>query len=320
MRFFLPLLLLLSPLLAQEAATSDDQEWLQKEVGLEQMFRTPPDKFLPLAFHRIDTLKLNGAERVRYSIRAAGLRPDKHYVFMAWELGSEAPKVMLPSVQVDAKGVLRCDSEATDCPGGAGAQVNVAVSNNPGQPSRFVVADEEEQPLAIGEIIPEPSTVTDHACSLETVLLRPDGTIALLTGHGFDPGEDIKVIHTSFDEHVANSGKASNKGDYQTVLLPFAKGHDAGETMVTMNSSGCELSTHFHWGAKKEEAETPPAAEPTVPPSQASPSTTDPSPAEQAAPSAPAAEPHSSEQVAPPPQPESLFACRRGYTAAVATA
>lgn len=263
MRFFLLTLLLVAPLLAQDAAPSDDQEWLQKEAGLEKMFRNPPEKFRPLSFHRIDTVTKDGVQKVRYSISAAGLDSGTPYVLMAWALGSETPQVLLPAIQVDKKGVLRCGPEANDCPSGAGAVINVAVGDTAGQPSRFLLADEDEQPLAIGEIIPTPSTVKDHGCSLESILLRSDATIVLVVGQGFNPGEDIKVISTSFDEHVANAGKANADGGYQTVVLPIAKDHADGETMVTMNSSGCELSTHFHWGTKPQEPSPPaPATEP----------------------------------------------------------
>jgi hypothetical protein len=265
MRFFLLIIVLVAPLLAQDAAPSDDQEWLQKAAGLETMFRNPPEKFRPLSFHHIDTVTKDGVQKVRYSISAAGLDSGTPYVLMAWALGAETPQVLLPAVQVDKKGVLRCGPEANDCPGGAGAVINVAVSDTPGQPSRFLLADEDEQPLAIGEIIPTPSTVKDHGCSLESILLRSDATIVLVLGQGFNAGEDIKVISTSFDEHVANSGKANANGDYQTVVLPIAKDHADGETMVTMNSSACELSTHFHWGTKPEEAAPPTPA--TAPPS-----------------------------------------------------
>ncbi|ABF39135.1 hypothetical protein Acid345_0130 [Candidatus Koribacter versatilis Ellin345] len=280
MRLLLSVLLLLSPLLAQESAppapsAPDDQEWIQKEVGLEQMFRNPPDRFASLLFNRIDKVKVNGVEKVRYSLSSAGLEAGKPYLFMAWELGADAPHLLLPAVQVDDKGVLHCNPDNKECPGGPGSEINVALSDRPGQPSRFVIADQDEKPIAIGEVIPNPSTVTDHDCTLETVLLRPDATMALVIGHGFHPEEDIKVISTSFDQHVTNAGEANDQGAYQTVLLPIAKDHDSGDTMVTMNSSQCELSTQFAWGATKSIAAEPAVAQesPTQAPTATSPAT-----------------------------------------------
>jgi len=273
MRCALVLLMLFAPLLAQEPAQEtappapDEQEWLHKEVGLEQMFRHPPEPFMSLQFTHVDTVKVNGADKVRYSISAAGLKAGVHYSFMAWKLGDTAPQLMLSAVQVDKRGVLRCDPEAKDCPGQPGSEVNVAVSDNPGQPSRFVIAGEDEQPVALGEIIPSPKVVADHDCSLETVLLRPDATIVLVVGTGFVAGEPIKVISTSFDDHLATGGNANANGEYQSVILPFAKDHDRGETTVTMNSARCELSTEFHWETKPEEV-TP---TPPVPPADSSP-------------------------------------------------
>jgi hypothetical protein len=297
MRFFLLIALLAAPLLAQDAAPGDDQAWLQKEAGLEKMFRNPPEKFRPLSFHHIDTVTKDGVQKVRYSISAAGLDPGTPYVLMAWALGAETPQVLLPAVQVDKKGVLRCGPEANDCPGGADAIINVAVSDTPGQPSRFLLADEDEEPLAIGEVIPTPSIVKDHGCGLESILLRSDATIVLVVGQGFDPGEDIKVISTSFDEHIANSGKANATGEYQTVVLPIAKDHADGETMVTMNSSSCELSTHFHWGTKPEEASPPAPA--TEPPDKAQPPMSEPKEVTPPTPQPPPAAPSASEETPP---------------------
>src|ERR1700756_4263101 len=128
MRLLLALLMLLSPLLAQEPTpeepAEDDQAWVQKEVGLEQMFRNPPAQFVPLAFHRVDRIKVNGEEKVRYSISAAALKKGTDYILMAWELGPSAPQAMLRGVRVGKNGVLQCGPKTENCSGKAGSDIN----------------------------------------------------------------------------------------------------------------------------------------------------------------------------------------------------
>src|SRR3569833_239448 len=122
------LVLLLIPFLAaQEPSAASDQDWVQKEVGLEQMFRTPPGQFLSLKARPVDTIKVNGQEKARYALSAPGLASGKTYVLMGWELGASAPHILLPAVQADRGGVLRCGTKAKDCPGGPNAEINVAV-------------------------------------------------------------------------------------------------------------------------------------------------------------------------------------------------
>ena len=270
MRLLLTVLFTVCAALGQEpgpqSPAPDDHAWIQKEVGLEQMFRNPPAQFKALTFHRVDRIKVNGEEKVRYSISAAGLDPAVDYILMAWELGAAAPNAMLRGVRIGKDGVLHCGPKTANCPGKGGSDVNVAVGDNSGQPSHFVVASEDEQPLALGEVIPSPNSVTDHGCTLDTVLLRTDATVTLVIGSGFMPGEAIQGVISSGDEHVNIDGKANESGEYHTAVLPLSKESKSGDTVVSMHSSRCELTTEFHWGAS---ATPPPApdAPPQSPPS-----------------------------------------------------
>jgi len=109
----------------------------------------------------------------------------------------------------------------------------------------------------MGEVVSFPARGTDGRCSIEAVLLLPNGGATLILGRGFAPGEPVKFASASpYGESIESNKGADQSGDVMTVVLPFVKGHDEGKTSVTLNGSNCGPSTTFSWGYYREELST----------------------------------------------------------------
>jgi hypothetical protein len=131
-----------------------------------------------------------------------------------------------------------------------------------GQPRRFVLTGSDNKPLAIGEVVPFPARGTDQGCSIEAVLMMPNGAATLVIGRGFAAGETVKFESHSYDESVQSSHVANSDGQVVTAVLPFVKGHDEGHTAIALTGSKCHPSANFNWGVYREEPAVAAAATP----------------------------------------------------------
>jgi len=253
MRRALSILFLISPLSAQQPAL--DAAWLNREAGVEMVFRDPKPPVSKLVFTAVGTGELKGSKLIRYSVTDIRLAHSGPYLLMAWDIGTKAPVIAMERIVVDEKGALRCGDKKGDCPGGfAGSEVVVGVSGMLGQPRRFVLTGNDKKPIAMGEVVPFPAVGTDGQCSIEAVLLVPNASATLIVGRGFVPGEPVKFASSSpYGESVESNKNANQSRDVVTALLPFVKGHDEGSTSVAFNGSKCRPSTTFNWGSSHEE-------------------------------------------------------------------
>lgn len=258
-----------SLLAQQNQLTPQQQAAAQQMAGLEITFRNPPAFMGRLTFDPAGTGTLDGYKLIRYSIRAHGISRSGPFFLMTWDIGTRAPIIAMSGLTLEADGSLQCDAKK-GCEGSApGANVVVGVAGAIGQPRRFILAGKDKQPLAMGEVIPFPASGSDGNCSAEAVLISPGGEMVLLIGSGFEPGESVHLDSSCWGETVSSVRNADNSGIYQTMVLPFVKGHDEGDTQVTLNGSKCHPHTQFHWGSYdqvKADAAPVPHTESTVPP------------------------------------------------------
>jgi hypothetical protein len=258
MRRALSILFLISaPLSAQQPAL--DATWLNREAGVEMVFRDPNPAVSKLVFTAVGTGELKGSKLIRYSVTDVRLAHSGPYLLMTWDIGTKAPVIAIEGVLVDEKGALRCGDKKGDCPGGfAGSEVVVGLSGMVGQPRRFVLTGNDKKPIAMGEVVPFPAIGTDGQCSIEAVLLLPNAAATLIVGRGFVPGEPVKFASSSpYGESVESNKIASQSGDVVAAVLPFVKGHDEGRTSVTFIGSKCQPNTTFNWGSYHEEQAQP---------------------------------------------------------------
>jgi hypothetical protein len=250
------LLLVSAPILAQDAEMA---EGLDREAGLEIAFRNPSPPTAKLSFSAVRDDELNGRKLIRYSISVSGLTQKGPYILMTWDIGTNAPIIDMQDVTVDEKGTLRCGDKKDDCPGATpGAALVVGLSGMIGQPRRFVLTTSDKAVLAIGEAVPFPALGTDSGCNIEVVLLHPNGSVMLVTGRGFSPGEAVKYTSSSpHGESLESNNTADQAGNVSILVLPFVKGHDDGTTSVTFTGSKCHPTTQFNWGAYREEMTRP---------------------------------------------------------------
>jgi hypothetical protein len=226
-------LLLSAPLFAQQNQLTPEQESsLKYQASLEITFRNPPASITRLALGVAGTAEMDGLKVIRYSVRAPGIPQGGPYFLMTWDIGTRAPVIAMPDLQVDLSGALLCNDKK-GCNGSSpGADVVVGVTGMVGQPRRFVLTGKDKKPLAMGEVVPFPASGTDGNCTVEAVLLAPNGAATLLLGSGFEPNEPIAFASTSWDEKVGSTRNADANGAYQSMVLPFVKGHDQGDTSV----------------------------------------------------------------------------------------
>lgn len=251
LRFFLVLLLSVAPLAAQD---SDLAQKVNQEGGLELTFRNPSEARLVL--NGIETGEVAGRKTVVYSVTVDGLPTNKPYILMSWDIGTEAPIIALKDLRLDDKGQLLCGT-AESCPGStAGAEVRLSLSGMLGQPRRFVLTGKDKKPLAMGEVIPFPAKGKSGECTAEAVILRPNAALVLLIGQGFVPGEQVKMESSSRGETVQRDLMVDLRGRVVTAVLPYVKGFDSGETVVTFRGTRCSPSATFKWGPYAEERAT----------------------------------------------------------------
>jgi hypothetical protein len=258
MRRALSILFLISASLSAQQPTLD-AAWLNREAGVERVFRDPNPPVSKLVFTAVGVGELKGSKLIRYSITDSRLTQTGPYLLMTWDIGTKAPVIAIERVKVDEKGTLRCGNKKEDCPGGSpGSEVVVGLSGMIGQPRRFVLTGSDKRPIAMGEAIPFPAIGTDGQCSIEAVLLLPNAAATLIVGRGFVPGEPVKFASSSpYGESVESNKIASQSGDVVAAVLPFVKGHDEGRTSVTFIGSKCQPNTTFNWGSYHEEQAQP---------------------------------------------------------------
>jgi hypothetical protein len=254
MRVALPILLILPLSLLAQQPSADTKELLNRQAGVEMTFRNPRPPLAKLTFGLVGTAELSGRKLVRYSVAANGLAKGGPYILMSWDIGTKAPVISIQEVKVDNKGTIRCGDDAKDCPGaGPGAALVVGLSGMIGQPRRFVLTGSDKKPVAMGEAVPFPASGSDQNCTIEAVLMLPNGAATLVIGRGFQPNEAVRFASSSYDESIDSAKIADETGDVVTVVLPFVNGHDEGKTTVSMIGSRCRPSTAFSWGSYREE-------------------------------------------------------------------
>jgi hypothetical protein len=109
----------------------------------------------------------------------------------------------------------------------------------------------------MGEVVPFPASGSDQNCTIEAILMRPNGSAVYVIGSGFQPGETVKLESSSYYESSNDYKTANGIGVVTTMLLPFVKGYNEGKTTITMAGSKCRPSTAVNWGAYHEEQADP---------------------------------------------------------------
>lgn len=215
-------------------------------------FRHPPASMARLDFTSTGTAEANGLKLIRYVVHVSGLPTAGPYFLMTWDIGTTAPQTAMSDLHIDGEGKLRCDDKK-GCQGSSpGAQVVIGLTGAPGQPRRFVLTGADKKPLAMGEVVPFPASGVDGSCSAEAVLLSPKGEAVLVLGGGFQSSEAVHLESSCWSETVSSTRNADASGDYKTIVLPFVKGHDEGDTQITLNGTKCHPHTVFHWGSYQE--------------------------------------------------------------------
>ena len=244
------LVLLASSLLGQESKL--DTAKVNGEATVELSFRDPKP-MVKLVLKEVERGTRAGLKTVSYSATVAGLSEKRPYILMSWDIGTDAPVIAIQGVRIDENGTLRCGS-TKDCPTGReGDVLLLRVSGMIGQPRRFVLTGSDKKPIALGEAVPFPALGSDNQCTLEAVILRPNASVVLVIGQGFVPGEDVRRVSTSSGETTGGSSKADSNGRVLSLVLPFVKGYDHGQTSYTYHGSKCSPNTTFNWGSYREE-------------------------------------------------------------------
>ncbi|HEX4064614.1 MAG TPA: hypothetical protein VHZ09_01220 [Acidobacteriaceae bacterium] len=227
----------------------------------------------------------DGSTEITYHITGSGFAATDRLALVRWELNSQSQMVM-DGIAFDASGTAVCGTPQPNAAGPAGAAAvspattpgpNCTASMHPGEPIPVKTTAAAGEPIRVALIgadrkhgaattaVPFPITNEDKGCRLSVLLGVKDAAMVLVEGTGFPPNTPLKLESTTLGETRTLNPKTSPDGRLIVIILPAAKGVDAGDTTVrfagvshppSLQTSGtppsadpdCKPSVTFHWG------------------------------------------------------------------------
>jgi hypothetical protein len=120
-----------------------------------------------------------------------------------------------------------------------------------GEPSYYVLVSADKQTYLAGYIIPYPIEFewSDEAY-VSLTMIKPDGSLFILSGKGFKPEESLIVKNKSFGEIVPLTINVSTEGKFFTILKPIASSQTGGPATITLERNQFKKmgKLNYVWG------------------------------------------------------------------------
>jgi hypothetical protein len=207
---------------------------VQKNFG--KKMNTPG---VDLSLKEIDRSKTSDRTLVKYFLFAKGLPTDLTYTLYQVQINGRIVK-FLDGVTIDPDGMARCTPRK--------APVELVFFAGKAEPKRLSLVSNDGNFKAFISTIPFPNSVTDKACSLESVIGTPKGEITYVQGIGFEPNEELTIDSESYGEKVHGVTKAEADGSYFGVTMPHVLGKSSGTTRWSVKGKNCSPVLNFPWG------------------------------------------------------------------------
>ena len=207
---------------------------VQKNFG--KKMNTPG---VDLSLKEIDRSKPSDRTLVKYFMFAKGLPTDLTYTLYQVQINGQIIK-LFEGVTIDSDGMVRCTPRK--------APLELVFYAGKGEPKRLSLISNDGNFKAFISAIPFPNSVSDKACSLESVIGTPKGEITYVQGRGFEPNEELTVDSDSYGEKVHGVTEAEADGSYFGVTLPHVLGNSSGTTKWSVKGKNCNPVLTFPWG------------------------------------------------------------------------
>jgi hypothetical protein len=188
-------------------------------------------------------------EGFRYRLRATSLPRDKSYWLGVWRLDGKVGRMPIGTLHVDAAGRLVTER-------GFRLEQHV-LSTGPvfkGEPLALALVAEAGSGQVVERIVPAPIEARGTGgCRLRVELTEPTGNTFMITGEGFEPGEEVRIVDRSEDEVINGSKTASPSGGFEFLELPAVVGKAGGAASIAAIGRACSVpALPYKWGTAME--------------------------------------------------------------------
>jgi len=205
-----------------------------------------------LSLKEIDRSRTSDRTLVKYFLFATGLPTDLTYTLSQVQINGQIIK-LFEGVTVDSEGMARCTPRK--------APVELVFYAGKAEPKRLSLVSNDSHYKAFISTIPFPSSVTDKACKLESVIGMTKEEVTYIQGSGFEPNEELTVDSESYGEKNHGVNKAEADGSYFGVALPPVLGKSSGTTRWSVKGKNCNPVLNFSWGTYQLEWGAPQTVE-----------------------------------------------------------
>jgi hypothetical protein len=207
-----------------------------------------------LASISLQEIARNGAVYT-YHLYAVGMPREMLYNIVAWPVNQPQPVQVVAGVALDATGMAICPGQLGTCGNinNPNLPTNLSITIAPGRPVRVGLVAQDDSLRAYTKIVPVPIRGEENGCTVEAVMLTPNGTIAVIEGSGFAPNSAIEMRLENGDTPTSGKSTVDEAGTFKATVIPIdlAKtGTQFGTMKVSVTSEKCKPALSFDWGTK----------------------------------------------------------------------
>lgn len=187
----------------------------------------------------------NGPTVISYNVFASGLPRDVRYTLWTRLVGSKPQSAANAILNGDGKVVSQLADPGRNIPEDP---INLKVSAGRGEPKQFGLISSDGKFRAFAQVIPFPIETSDGRCHLSAMMTGQNYVGILIGVTGLQPGEDLLIDTRSDPEGGQSKGKATDRGTYDSALLPFVKGKRSGKVQFSVAAKSCRVGIELPWG------------------------------------------------------------------------
>jgi hypothetical protein len=199
-----------------------------------------------------------------YHLYTVGLPRNVLYNIVAWPVNQPRPVEVVKGVALDATGMAICPGQLGTCgtSNAPNAPTNLSITIAPGRPVRVGLVSQDQTIGVYTKTVPMPIRSVVNGCTLEAVMLTPNGVIAVIEGSGFAPNAEINMQLMSGNQPTGGKTQVDGSGAFfAKIVPPINDGVNFGTMKVNVTSAKCSPALSFDWGTKP----APAAAAPAIP-------------------------------------------------------